>query len=843
MGRIALLAAAALLVGTPAEAYYHYVHFTNTGGTLRATQEKFNLASLTNNTVTFFVNDQGPAVFAANDSFGSILGQVKQALAAWDAVSTSDLRVGFGGTETSGQNSNTPGGDVIFQDLPPGVLGLGAPTSSGTTIVRGTVILSNNTGRTGPSYLEGFYTTAIHEIGHALGLQHTWTSSAMSQDLIRNTSRTRPLDADDVAALSILYGKANWTANYGSISGRVTFTNGTPVAMASVVAISPNGPAVSALTDPNGNYRIDGVPANNYLLYAHPLPPGSTAADNSGLRLPVDQNGASLPPSGFFGTVFYPGTLDPQQATTISVTRGSATAGRDFSVQPRAAVAMYDMVTYSYFEPATRTSAYSANPATAVKVTPAYINTTQGAMFVRANSNSGDTPIPQAVTILGGFGTVTTDPYLHPYAASDTLQRTLALYFGMPLGAGTGPRHMVFTLNNDMYVLPNAINLVQRNAPVINAATPNADGSAVTLTGSGFGPDSVVFFDGLQAPIQASFSGSDAQGSITVAPPPGVSGQVSTITVVNSDGQNSMFLQGSNPPTYSYQATGAPQIAVDKNSLPAGATAMVDITGSGTHFAEGLVTVGFGSEDILVQRVWVLSPTHLQANVVVSPNAALGASEISVLSGFQVISQPFAFQVQPANPSLPVIALPIANADFSQQTIYPGAIVSIFGSNLAPVPARLQLTLNDTPVAIQFASGNQINFVVPAGFPTGPAVVKLNNGSAAAFPVLLQVDNPPPAIRAVNNVSGVSMDSSHFAVAGDVLNILVTGLDPTVVDNASRVHVTVSGLDMPVLGVTSAWGGQYQIQCIVKQSFGGAVVPVAVSVDGSSSASFTITVR
>jgi hypothetical protein len=81
-------------------------------------------------TVTFFVSDQGPTVYAPNDSFGSLLGQVKQAVATWD-LSTSDLRVAFGGLETQGQRSNSPGGDVVFQELPPGLLGMGAPTSNG----------------------------------------------------------------------------------------------------------------------------------------------------------------------------------------------------------------------------------------------------------------------------------------------------------------------------------------------------------------------------------------------------------------------------------------------------------------------------------------------------------------------------------------------------------------------------------------------------------------------------------------------------------------------------------------------------------------------------------------
>src|SRR5215472_10525957 len=116
-GRVGASAVALLLFVCPAEAYYHYVHFNrNALGT--PIQEKFDLNALGYaKTVTFFVNDQGPAVLAPGDSFGSILGEVKQALAAWDSISTSDLRVAFGGLESTGQSANTPGGDVIFQDL------------------------------------------------------------------------------------------------------------------------------------------------------------------------------------------------------------------------------------------------------------------------------------------------------------------------------------------------------------------------------------------------------------------------------------------------------------------------------------------------------------------------------------------------------------------------------------------------------------------------------------------------------------------------------------------------------------------------------------------------------
>ena len=841
--RVARLAAMVLALGTPAQAYYHYVHYLTGGrtGPFSIQQEKFNIPA--GGTVSFFVSDDGPAVYAPGDSFGSLLGQVKQALAAWDSVSSPNLHVKFGGLETDGQISTAPGGDVVFQDLPPGLYGMGGPTSSGTTIVRGTVILADNTNAgygVGPSYLEGYFTTAVHEVGHALGLQHTWTGSAMSQDVLRNTSRAKPFDADDVAAINVLYGATGWQNNFGTISGTVRFATGAPVTLASVVAISPTGAAVSSLTNPDGTYRIDGIPAGNYVLYVHPLPPDAVPADGTGLRPPQDQNGGTFLPNGVFGTLFYPNTTDPYQAAPLPVIAGSVIPNQNFTVQSRSSVPAYDLITASYLDPNTRTPLYDLTNRQWVTVLPAYANNTQAGMFVEVRANSGDAPVPQSATVLGGFGTASGN-YLR--IDNDPTGRRLWLYFGMPVFAGTGPRHLVLSYANDIYVMPQALNLVKRPAPAITSVSPNSNGS-VTVTGSNFGGDTLVYFDGIQAVRPNTFSGNDLQGSLTVLPPAGNGGQVAQIIVYNGDGQNSTFGALNNPPSYGYPSGGPPQMqSFSLPSLPSGATGMIDITTQNTSFVDGQVTVGFGSDDITVQRVWVLGPTRLQANISVAANAATVSSEVSVISGFEVLSQANAFQVLPANPSLPAISA-VGNANIAQQTIYPGVFATIYGVNLALSPSTVQVTLGGrlmTPQPNGVFPG-QVSFFIPADFPTGAAILRLSNGSLAANPIVVQIDVPPPTILSVTNASGVPYDATHAASSQDVVNIYVANLDPTVLANPSRLQVTVNGQPVPA-SLAPAANGQTQITFVLTQSFGGVVVNLAVVVDGSGSAPFPITVR
>jgi uncharacterized protein (TIGR03437 family) len=238
----------------------------------------------------------------------------------------------------------------------------------------------------------------------------------------------------------------------------------------------------------------------------------------------------------------------------------------------------------------------------------------------------------------------------------------------------------------------------------------------------------------------------------------------------------------------------------------------------------------------------VLSPTRLIANVAVAPNAPSGTSEVSVISGFQTAALPAGFELQPSDSQRPAITL-VANGIPTQATLYPGGYVSIYGANLTAAGVAPQVTLNDVAARVEYYSPAQINFVVPADFVTGPATLKLNAGAASAFPLVVEIAPPPPVIRSVTASAGEALDAEHAAFEGEALTVTVTGLDASVVANPGRVRVTLGDVDMRVVKIVDSGEGLYQIEIEVIGTLTPGSAPLAVWVDGSSSAPKEIPVK
>ncbi len=658
--RLAMLVTACFLLNTNGWGYYFFVFYnTSTGPFNQPIAERFDLNALVNNTVPFFISDTGPAVMAPGDSFPAIIGEIRGAAEVWNNVSSSKLRLAYGGLYTAGSASElSPGIDVEFSDeIPPGLVALGVPVVTGSLgygseglivpIIRSKIYLPNDLTNVYPygdfpSYSEPFFVTLVHEFGHTMGLQHTLSSGVMSTLWTSASSKATPLGADDIAGISMLYPADGYLPTVGSISGHVMLGS-TGLALASVVALSATNPAISILTNPDGSYRMDGVPPGLYSVYAQPLPPpeyGETTPDN--IIYPTDVNGNSIGLNyNAFATQFFTAgggaTRDPNLAYPVQVIAGELTSGVEFHVSSRASQAVYGVRTYG-FSPTN--VAVASPPIMAGWASPSPVAATgQGLLNANNVIISG-----LSISVLGGAATASN---LRPYPPPTPY---IAVDVQANIGAGEGPKTLLFATPDDLYVLPAAFFLVGNAAPSITSVTPSWDANGnriVLISGTGFFPvdpttgtviPTTILFDGLPGVIQ----GTTKAGQLIVIPPLAQAGYTATVAALNSDGQSSLFLQPT-PLTFNYSGTAspaavaAPSLTVKPSILVAGNAATVDVVGANTNFIAGQTTVGFGTSDVVVTEVNVLSPTHL--SVQVTPNVTVPTSGINVTTGLSVISQ------------------------------------------------------------------------------------------------------------------------------------------------------------------------------------------------------------
>jgi uncharacterized protein (TIGR03437 family) len=854
----------ALLLGLAATsyAYTHFVHYREGRG-FQPIVEKFDLAALVDQRVYFYVNQNGPKL-AANDSFEALVSHVRQALSVWDAVPTSSLRVAYGGLTEGLPDSGPPAGEILFAELPPGVIGLGGPVTWGEArndsvpIVYAQVILSNDLtqgSRPRQSFSELFFNSLVHEIGHALGLQHTLTSSVMSTDATRATSRSQPLGADDMAGLSSLYPSTRFLESFGSITGRVTTNAGQPVHLASVVALNSGAAAVSALTAPDGTYRIDGLLPGPYQVYAHPLPPATMAGMGpANLVLPVLDSGPRIPASTPFKTTFYGNTTDSRRTPAVEVRAGAVTQGILFEVAPTDELSLYGVSTYSF----------PGNGAPGVH--PAFLDQQQDVGFLLAygqglTENLGNL----TVEVLGeDLHARTPQPY-------QDHNRFIRLDFDINPFSRVGPKHLLFRLPDDIYVLPSGLNLTSQPAPVIHwleEASAASQQGVWSVHGVNFNPLSTVYFDGLPAQIV----GVDAQGNeIRVAPPPGPPGHRAIVTVYNPDGQSSALTLPDGNVIFPYFSGGAASLTMSPDYIHAGTDRVVEIRGEGVYFVPGETVLGFGNSEVIARYVDVVSPTHLRAVVTVPPESTKGSYLVSVTSGLLVMTLSQRLHTGEApltnEGGPPAVRYGgVINSATSTSDLSPGVLASLFGENLTAAvesaaalssasPRQggdVRVTFNGQQAVLFAVAPRQINLQIPPSVQPGAAELQVYAGDTVSQPMLVELARVSPGIFGVTHRDDASVSGSHPADPGESLSLWVTGLGSAASTRSgaaggmpeSRIQIQLGAarVSPETIELVASMPGLYRIHFSLPQAQSGAT-EVSLLVDGRRSNVIALPVR
>jgi uncharacterized protein (TIGR03437 family) len=200
--------------------------------------------------------------------------------------------------------------------------------------------------------------------------------------------------------------------------------------------------------------------------------------------------------------------------------------------------------------------------------------------------------------------------------------------------------------------------------------------------------------------------------------------------------------------------------------------------------------------------------------------------------------------VLPAVAGLPAAIPILTNAITGLTGAYPGALVTINGANLTAGSSGPAVTIGGQPASVVFFSASQITLQIPTSLSPGPALLTLNNGTASAYPVVVNIDTVPASITAIQNAAGNYIQASSPAHPGDLLIVSLTNFAPAgATVTPSQVQIGVAGVLRTPLAVNMPLPGLYQITFLMNSNEQiGSADQLIVYLNGRSSYPATLPV-
>src|SRR5271165_5808 len=311
------------------------------------------------------------------------------------------------------------------------------------------------------------------------------------------------------------------------------------------------------------------------------------------------------------------------------------------------------------------------------------------------------------------------------------------------------------------------------------------------------------------------------------------------------------------------------------NSITAGS---VVTTFSNGDPALSLKSLGGGSW----AATWV--PRNPTADAVITGTATMSVSSTLKLTGkVQIMGN------AQSNVQTPIVASGgvVNAASFAPNApIPPGALITIFGSNLAnqqssasvlPLPSELgttSVTIDGANVPLLYAGGGQVNGVVPFALQQNVThLLVVTRDNAISVPEPVTISSAEPAVFTadgsgtgqgvvlgfLNGGAQVLADSANPVSAGGYIVMYATGLGavtPAVPDGIAGpsfplstvtdpISLTIGGVNATITyaGLAPGSASLYQVNAIVPVVAPGNSVPLVITVDGQSSPPVTIAVK